>query len=59
MFLTSLNVYNVSGVFQHKTEKDGVIETKIERKTVTGAAAIGGGDDEFDYDKVCQLYLLF
>ena len=35
--------------FQFKSEKDGVVETRIERKIVTSAEA-GDDDDDFDID---------
>lgn len=33
--------------FQHKVEKDGLVETRIEKKI-----AVSGPDDDFDHDKV-------
>lgn len=34
-------------IFKHKVEKDGLVETRIEKKFV-----VSGPDDDFDHDKV-------
>ena len=36
-------------MFQYKTEKDGIQETRVEHKVVLSST-----DDDFDYDAVCQ-----
>lgn len=46
---TTRTYTNAEGVVctEHKTERDGVVETRIERRTVVS----GVGEDEIDYDK--------
>jgi len=46
---TTRTFTNAEGVLctEHKTEKDGVIETRIERKVIVS----GEGEDDFDHDK--------
>jgi len=47
---TTRTFTNADGVVctEHKTEKDGVIQTRIERKTIVTATT---ADDDFDHDK--------
>ena len=47
MLITSLSA------FQYKTEKDGVVETRIERKMVIS----NEGGEDIDHDAVSGIYL--
>ena len=43
-----MNAVRLWCIVQHKSERDGVIETRIERKIIV----TGDEEDEFDHDKV-------